>query len=67
MSGLSHVVFLILTIIFPPFALLWIICAVSAGNSKKRQDRKLMERQTVALEELARANKVNQWKGWMDK
>lgn len=64
MSGLSHVVFLILTIIFPPFALMWIICAVSAGNSKKRQDRKLMERQTAALEELAR---VGKWKGWNDK
>lgn len=64
MSGLSHVVFLILTIIFPPFVILWIICAVSAGNSRKKADRKLQERQLAALEELAR---VNKWKGWNDK
>lgn len=60
MSGLSHVVFLILTIIFPPFALLWIICAVSAGNQRKRKDREMQARQTAALEELAR---VGKWKG----
>ncbi len=64
MSGLSHVVFLILTIIFPPFALLWIICAVSAGNQRKKADRRMQERQTAALEELAR---VNKYRGWRDK
>jgi len=64
MSGLSHVVFLILTIIFPPFALLWIICAVSAGNSRKKRDRQLQERQLAILEEM---NRVNKFKGWMDK
>lgn len=37
MSGLSHVFHLIMTIIFFPWILIWIICAVSAGNKRKRQ------------------------------
>lgn len=64
MSGLSHCVFLILTVLFPPFCLLWIVCAVSAGNQRKKADRRMQERQTAALEELAR---VGKWKGWNDK
>ncbi len=64
MNGLSHCFFLVLTIIFPPFILLWVCVAVSAGNQRKRKDRQLQERQLAALEELAR---INQWKGWNDK
>ena len=57
MSGLSHVVFLILTIIFLPFALLWIICAVSAGNSRKRKEAAMREEELALLRELVRKNK----------
>lgn len=63
MSGFSHCIFLVLTIMFLPFGLVWVCCAVSAGNSKKLEDRRLQERQTAALEELAR---VGQWKGYRD-
>lgn len=54
MSGLSHVVFLILTILFPPFALLWIICAVSAGNQRKKADQRMREEELQLLREIAR-------------
>lgn len=63
MSGLGHCVHLILTLIFFPWLVVWVCCAVSAGNSKKLEDRRLQERQTAALEELAR---VGQWKGYRD-
>jgi len=53
-SGLSHVVFLILTILFPPFALLWIICAVSAGNQRKKADQRMREEELQLLREIAR-------------
>ena len=53
MSGLSHVVFLILTIIFPPFALLWIICAASAGKSKRKQDLRMREEELQLLRKIA--------------
>ena len=64
MSGLSHCFHLIMTIIFFPWIFIWVICAVSAGNSNKKMDREMQARQTAALEELAR---VNKWKGWNDK
>ena len=68
MSGGAHFVWFILTLLTGFIALpFWIIAALMCGSSQKKRDRKLMERQTAALEELARANKVNQWKGWMDK
>lgn len=64
MSGLAHVCHLIMTIIFFPWIIVWVGCAVSSGNSRKKKDRELMERQTAALEEMAR---INKYKGWMDK
>lgn len=64
MSGIAHCFHLVLTLIFFPWVLVWICCAVSAGNKKRKEDRRLQERQTAALEELAR---VNKWKGFMDK
>lgn len=64
MSGLAHALHLIMTVIFTPWIVVWVCCAVSAGNQRKRQDRRMQERQTAALEELAR---VGKYKGWMDK
>lgn len=58
MSGLSHCVFLILTIIFPPFVLLWVLCAISAGNSRKRKEDKRREEELQLLRTI-----VNQTKG----
>lgn len=63
MSGFAHVVFLIMTIIFPPILLIWILCACSASGARKKKDRELMERQTKALEEMAR---IEKWRGWRD-
>lgn len=57
MSGLSHCVFLILTILFPPFILLWVICAVSAGNQRKKADRRMREEELELLRELVRKGK----------
>lgn len=45
MSGLSHCVHLILTLIFFPWLLVWICCAVSAGNRKKRKEEMDLLRQ----------------------
>lgn len=57
MSGLSHCVFLILTIIFPPFVLLWVLCAISAGNSRKRKEDKRREEELHLLRQLVKEKK----------
>lgn len=62
MSAGSHLVHIVLCFLT---GLLWvpiyIICIISAGNSRKKKDRDLMERQTKALEEI---NRVNKWRGY---
>lgn len=63
MNAFWHLIHAILTLIFFPWALVWLCCAVSAGNKKRKEDHRLQERQTAALEELAR---VGQWKGYRD-
>lgn len=63
MNAFWHLIHAILTLIFFPWALVWLCCAVSAGNSRKKKDRELMERQTTALEEMAR---IEKWKGYRD-
>ena len=57
MSGLSHVVFLILTILFPPFALLWIICAVSASGGRRKREDKRKEEELQLLRIIANKTK----------
>jgi len=42
MSGLSHCFHLILTIIFLPWLLVWICCAVSANNRKRKEEMDLL-------------------------
>lgn len=64
MSALGHVFNLIMTIIFFPWIIVWVGCAVSAGNRRKKKDEQLMERQTKALEELAR---IEKYRGWNNK
>ena len=65
MSGMGHFVWFILTLLTGFIALpFWIIAALMCGSSQKKRDRQLQERQTAALEKLARANKL---KGWMNK
>lgn len=65
MSGMGHFVWFVLTLLTGFLALpFWIIAALMCGSSQKKRDRQLQERQTAALEELAR---VGKWKGFMDK
>lgn len=42
MSGLSHCVHLVLTLIFFPWVLVWICCAVSASNRKRKEEMDLL-------------------------
>lgn len=42
MSGLSHCIHLILTLIFFPWVLVWICCAVSAANKKRKEEMDLL-------------------------
>jgi len=62
-SAGAHLFHAILTILFFPWALVWLVCAIASGNKNKNKDRELMERQTAALEELAR---VEKWTGYRD-
>lgn len=63
MSGLAHCFHLIMTIIFLPWLLVWICCAVSTGKSSKQKDRDMMRRNTEALEKLV---KINMWKNYRE-
>jgi hypothetical protein len=63
MSAGGHLFHAILTILFFPWALVWLVCAISSGNSRKKKYRELMERQTKAIEEM---NKINTWRGYRD-
>lgn len=59
MSGLSHCVFLILTVIFWPFLFLWIICAVSASNTRKRKEQRSREEELALLRDIASQTRRN--------
>lgn len=59
MSGLSHCVFLILTLIFPPFVLLWVVCAVSEGNRRKRKEARSREEELALLRDIANQTRRN--------
>lgn len=57
MSAGAHLLHIILTILFFPWALVYLCCAVSAGNSRKsKQDRERQE-ELALLRELVRKNK----------
>ena len=64
MSGFSHFVHLILCLLT---GFLWIpvyvLCIICSGNSRKKKDRELMERQTRALEEM---NRRNMWSNYRE-
>lgn len=63
MSAGGHLFHAILTILFFPWALVWLVCAISSGNKTKKKDRELMERQTAAMEKLA---DIQKWKSYRD-
>lgn len=63
MSGFAHCFHLVMTMIFLPWLLVWICCAVSAGKTSKQKDRELMRHNTEALEKLA---KIEVYKGYRE-
>lgn len=59
MSGLAHCFHLIMTIIFFPWALVWLCCAVSAGNKRKRQQDMKRDEELHLLRIIANQTKGN--------
>lgn len=58
MSTFSHFIHLVITIIFFPWAIVWLCCAISAGNSRKRLEDRRREEELQLLRAI-----VNQTKG----
>lgn len=58
MSTFSHFIHLVITIIFWPWLIVWVLCAVSAGNSRKRKEDRRREEELQLLRTI-----VNQTKG----
>lgn len=59
MSALGHVFHLIMTIIFFPWIIVWVGCAVSAGNKRRRGEMRMREEELQLLRTIA----ANQTKG----
>jgi hypothetical protein len=57
MSTFSHFIHLIITIIFFPWLIVWILCAISAGNSRKRKEDKRREEELELLRQLVKEKK----------
>lgn len=57
MSAGMHLVHIILTILFFPWALVYICCAISAGNSRKRMEDRKRDEQIELLKQLVREKK----------
>ena len=53
MSTFSHFVHLVITIIFFPWLIVWILCAISAGNSRKRKEDKRKDEELQLLRKIA--------------
>lgn len=57
MSAFAHICHLIMTVLFFPWIIVWVGCAVSAGNSRKRKEAAMREEEIALLRELVRKNK----------
>jgi len=53
MSGFAHFVHFIITILFFPWVIIWIICAVSASNKHKKSMKDLQIENNQLLRKLA--------------
>lgn len=53
MSAFSHLIHAVLTILFFPWALVWLCCAVSASNSRKRKEDKRKQEELELLRKIA--------------
>lgn len=52
MSGLAHFIHFIITILFFPWVIVWIICAASAGNKHKKNMKELSRENNELLRKL---------------
>lgn len=59
MSGLAHCFHLIMTVIFFPWLFVWVICAVSASNKRKRREDRSREEQIALLKDIASQTRRN--------
>lgn len=59
MSCLAHCFHLIMTIIFFPWLFVWVICAVSAGNKRKRKEDRSREEELALLRDIASQTRRN--------
>lgn len=57
MSAFSHLIHAILTVLFFPWALVWLCCAVSASNSRKRKEDKRREEELQLLRTIVKQSK----------
>lgn len=57
MSTFSHFVHLIITIVFFPWAIVWLCCAISAGNSRKKMEDRKRDEQIELLKQLVKEKK----------
>lgn len=57
MSTFSHFIHLVITIIFFPWLIVWILCAISAGNSRKKKEDKRREEELALLRQLVKEKK----------
>ena len=57
MSAFSHFIHLVITILFFPWAIVWLLCAVSAGNSRKRKEAAMREEELSLLRQLVKEKK----------
>lgn len=53
MSAGAHLLHIILTILFFPWALVYICCAISAGNSKRKLDDRRKDEELALLRKIA--------------
>lgn len=57
MSGLAHCFHLIMTIIFFPWAIVWLCCAISAGNKRRQIEDKKRDEELALLRAIANQTK----------
>lgn len=54
MNTFTHFVHLVITIIFWPWLIVWVLCAISASNSKRKRDERRKDEELELLREIAR-------------
>lgn len=59
MSAGAHLLHIILTILFFPWGLVYICCAISAGNRRKRKSDRSREEELALLREIASQTRRN--------